>query len=600
MAVVKDIQNTENNNTQSPGKQKWTAVRVLDIILNMNHPKFKDLGGYDSIGTISYTILSNNTPNEILWTNNTAKPLFSHLKYYPLINEIVLILSTNDKNIYSSDSKSTYYFPQVNIWNHPHHNALPSVSTLASEETARDYPETENGIVRREVKDEDTEMNPPLGKYFDENSFIKPLLPYEGDLIIEGRFGNSIRFGSTNIGENIPEENKTQWSQIGKTGDPITIIRNGQPEETDKRGWVPLTEDSNKDASIIYMTSNQQITEFTPASLNQQSFGANIESQIPWDQELSNINLPEKEVEPDIDPIVENTTPEEIPEDTQEETPISTTQPEPTGSQDTTQPESTESQNTNNEEEDELTPWDDLMENSPEEIEGYIVDEITEYNNISPFSDVSFENNTDGSSRVPGNMDLNQPVGRHFQLKHLIYSNTAEDQGFNNFPGVDPSIGSADEIIRNLEGVMVNCVDKFLDKWPNLKITSGYRATQLNTHIRGSATSEHRLGMAIDFQVPNVTTSTLFNWAINGGLTSWSQMIWEYPEKGTRGMNDGDSGNSWIHVSYNFGTLNIPSKFKRKTLASRKSHIHEGYPNITRRSNYKDGIDRAKEELTGL
>ena len=56
MAVVKDIQNTENNNTQSPGKQKWTAVRVLDIILNMNHPKFKELGGYDSIGTISYTI----------------------------------------------------------------------------------------------------------------------------------------------------------------------------------------------------------------------------------------------------------------------------------------------------------------------------------------------------------------------------------------------------------------------------------------------------------------------------------------------------------------------------------------------------------------
>ena len=351
MAVVLQGKAAETVSGQSSNKQNWEAVRILDIILNINHPKFEDYGGYDSIGTIYYTKLNNNIPNEQIWasTANIAKPLFSHLKYYPLINEIVLIVDTYDKNIYNSSNKSSYYLPQVNIWNHPHHNALPSVNGLESEATSNDYQQTENGIIRR-VEDGSTDI--PLGEYFKENSNIKPLLPYEGDMVIEGRFGNSIRFGSTNIGESIPNENKNQWSQIGKTGDPITIIRNGQPEETDKKGWVPLIEDSNKDASIIYMTSNQQITEFTPASFNQQSFGANIESQTSWDQELSDPNPPVSRT-----PVME----EEEEEDNTatlagiESEPITSTTYTPA------------SQEEEEEEEDELTPFDRFIGNDEEE-----------------------------------------------------------------------------------------------------------------------------------------------------------------------------------------------------------------------------------------
>jgi hypothetical protein len=33
---------------------------------------------------------------------------------------------------------------------------------------------------------------------------IHPLLPYEGDMLYEGRFGNSIRFGSTVKNSSIP------------------------------------------------------------------------------------------------------------------------------------------------------------------------------------------------------------------------------------------------------------------------------------------------------------------------------------------------------------------------------------------------------------
>ena len=34
--------------------QYLQSVRVVDIILDINHPRAKELGGYDAIGTIFY------------------------------------------------------------------------------------------------------------------------------------------------------------------------------------------------------------------------------------------------------------------------------------------------------------------------------------------------------------------------------------------------------------------------------------------------------------------------------------------------------------------------------------------------------------------
>ena len=193
--------NNPNQSTDGKG-QKLTAVRVLDIILDGTSEKAKKFGGYDAVGTIQYSIIENDTPNEEINTANIAKPIFSNTKYYPLKNEVVLILSSKDKSIYSDkDISTTYYLPPLNIWNHPHHNALPSLKGLKDSDKERDYQNTVNGIIRQ-VTDEGTDIN--LGDYFSELLKIKPLLPYEGDYILEGRFGNSIRFGSTNIGESIP------------------------------------------------------------------------------------------------------------------------------------------------------------------------------------------------------------------------------------------------------------------------------------------------------------------------------------------------------------------------------------------------------------
>jgi hypothetical protein len=62
-----------------------------------------------------------------------------------------------------------------------------------------------------------------------------------GDSLMEGRYGQSIRFGST---AKSLSHYRNNWSESGHNGDPISIIRNGQPEKLkDDRGWIPITED---------------------------------------------------------------------------------------------------------------------------------------------------------------------------------------------------------------------------------------------------------------------------------------------------------------------------------------------------------------------
>jgi len=546
MAIVKS--NKSNQKISVSSDRKLIAVRVLDIILDLNHPKAVELGGYDSIGTIFYTKVDDNTPLENPETANIAKPLFTHLKYYPLINEIVLILSTKDKNIYNGNFLSTYYLPQVNIWNHPHHNALPSLKGLGEENTSNDYQQTENGVVRK-VDDGGTDIT--LGKYFSEQLNIKPLLPYEGDMIIEGRFGNSIRFGSTTLGDTIPDENKNRWSEGGQTGDPITIIRNGQSEDLDEKGWVHTIENIDGDASSIYLTSNQQIAGFIPASLNQKSFGANLEQPQTIEQKLT-------------DPILNTITEPEPPE---EEEQIETIQDEPVDTPPPVQEEQSQ-------EEDELSPFDQLAEET--EVGYYEVEENTDNHAIS-VSDTSFILNIE-SNDATGDIDTGIEIGnRGFILKHFLKSGEAERLSINNAPGID-GFPTRDQIINNLKQLMENVGDKIFDQYPNMVITSGYRCKTLCVALGSSTNSEHVFGMAIDFQVPGVSTKDVFNWCINN-LSSWNQLIWEFPEK---------ESNSWIHVSYQI----INSK--RTTLASTRDEIHNLYGG-ERRGVYQDGITEAKQ-----
>ena len=235
------------------------AARVMKAILDDTNPEtskaFKEFGEWSTIGGIFFNSLNQPNPNIKFTTNNFARPLFPNVSAIPLENEIIYIMSLPNSSIQSDvNGVSYYYFQSINIWNSTHHNAIPDPingKPTDPESQQQDYQETEAGNVRR-VTDGSTEID--LGDTFEEKLEVRNMLPYEGDYIYQGRWGNTIRLGSTVTDASIPNT----WSSTGDNGDPIMILKNGQHDE-DTDPWVPQVEDINTDLSSIYLTSTQTL-----------------------------------------------------------------------------------------------------------------------------------------------------------------------------------------------------------------------------------------------------------------------------------------------------------------------------------------------------
>ena len=245
------------SNTQG----KIVAARVTDIVLDENHKYYELVGQWNGIGAIFYEIVNKSGTKSY---PNFALPYDSQLKTYPLVNEIVLLISLPNQSMgLVSSNESYFYMSPLGIWNHPHHDAYPNVlDGINDEEQQRDYQATSQGSVRQ-VTDGSTEIDlnssNPSQNTFVEKLNIHPLMPFMGDSLLEGRHGQSLRFGSTAKSES---EKKNNWSNSGENGDPITILRNGQPTKTSDEGWIPITENIRYDLSSIYLTSYQQLKDF--------------------------------------------------------------------------------------------------------------------------------------------------------------------------------------------------------------------------------------------------------------------------------------------------------------------------------------------------
>jgi len=245
---------------------RFIIGRVLDIILNEEHPLFNEYGQYNSIGIIEIELIVGGNNG----TRKIVKPLFPHIKSYPLVNELVTCFPLPIPTLDNTRLNTQYYYlNSINTWNHPHHNALPTPTNnnIISQNQTQDYQQSEGGTVRR-VTDNSTEIN--LGSptnttqnTFIERSNIHPLIPFEGDIIYEGRFGNSLRFGSTSK-TNTSINNS--WSSEGENGNPIIVLRNGQPNNSTSEGWIPITENIRNDLSSIYLTSTQKLQDFKVSS----------------------------------------------------------------------------------------------------------------------------------------------------------------------------------------------------------------------------------------------------------------------------------------------------------------------------------------------
>ena len=197
----------------TPSNSSIKSVRVKDIVLTPNHPRFDEVGGWAGLGTIFFDDTSSPGLESSFATPTFARPYFSNSKFFPLINELVVVIPSPDPITNQSNNtlgnSILYYFPPANTWNSQHHNALPDQTIKNPISSNKTYDEINNGSVVREKSQE---------------------VPYI--------------LGAT----------------FGQTNDP------------NKGGWVPSVENINTDLSSIYLTSTQNIPLF-PSSYKTDSFG---------------------------------------------------------------------------------------------------------------------------------------------------------------------------------------------------------------------------------------------------------------------------------------------------------------------------------------
>jgi hypothetical protein len=127
-------------------------------------------------------------------------------------------------------------------------------------------------------------------------------------------------------------------------------------------------------------------------------------------------------------------------------------------------------------------------------------------------------------------------ISKHLSLAEVTRSETAKRRGINNMP--------TPEHIENFKILAENLFEKVREHFNvPIHISSGYRSVDLNRAIKGSRTSQHMKGEAIDIDMDgsrsNVTNADIFNF-IKDNL-EYDQLIWEF---GT------DKNPNWVHVSY--------------------------------------------------
>jgi hypothetical protein len=244
-----------------------------------------------SLGVITFQIINSNQNSTLESGGNvTAKPMNSALKHIPLESELVWVVQGPGIGMNESRGQRDYYYKTpYNLWNSSHHNAFPNLGDYGEyvSDIQRSYEDSSQ--TNQAVNTSATgSLTFPLGPNFPEKSNIKTLRQFTGDVTVEGRWGNSIRFGSTTAVNGF----ENYWSATGSVGSPITIIRNGQGRQDNEIPWFPTVEDINRDPSSIYLTAGQRIViDDITRNFNLTSLGVQIQSTqtsiIPIQQQLT-------------------------------------------------------------------------------------------------------------------------------------------------------------------------------------------------------------------------------------------------------------------------------------------------------------------------
>jgi zinc D-Ala-D-Ala carboxypeptidase len=124
-------------------------------------------------------------------------------------------------------------------------------------------------------------------------------------------------------------------------------------------------------------------------------------------------------------------------------------------------------------------------------------------------------------------------LSRNFSLQELTKSDTAIRMDIDNNPNADQ--------IEKLKALCENILQPVRDHCGRVKVTSGFRSSELCVAIGSSVNSQHAKAEAADFECMGTDNAELFDW-IKANLEP-DQMILEF-------YTPGEPNSGWIHCSW--------------------------------------------------
>jgi hypothetical protein len=198
-----------------------------------------------------------------------VKPFDTHYTDYPIVGETVELVNING---------STYYkrIPSTNL-NKGNASLDKDLLVYPLEETGlsdttREYKEiTNTGTPNAGSNNQNRKSS--FGNYFQPQQ-INKLKPFEGDKIIQSRFGQSIRFSGYNNTNNVFS--------------PTIIIRNGQNTQSNAKFNSVVEEDINNDGSVLLIGSGEYQSNFTATTSIKPSKFSSYPSTLKGNQFIFN------------------------------------------------------------------------------------------------------------------------------------------------------------------------------------------------------------------------------------------------------------------------------------------------------------------------
>jgi hypothetical protein len=250
MGLVSGRIGASNNTSNVTNTAKKKLAYVFDIILDEENEYSKNRETFSTTnGAIRFKTADNTQTAENL---PIAYPADKVYKSLPIRNELVEVYEL---------TQGYYVYRRMGTGINPTKTAIEDSisSTFIAEEsnTAGSYKTYQKTLSTGTTKVSKNEyiLYDGYGDYYTPQDNIHNLKLYEGDVLVESRFGQSIRFSAFNNPNN--------------SFSPTTIIRNGESAVSRQIAEnVSIEEDINRDGSTIAMTSEEYELGFKPGTVD--------------------------------------------------------------------------------------------------------------------------------------------------------------------------------------------------------------------------------------------------------------------------------------------------------------------------------------------